>query len=78
MNSKLSRKSFVFTGALETMKRPEAQKLVEDNGGINKSGVSAGLDFLVTNEISNSKKSQDAIKFGTKIINEKEFLEMLK
>jgi len=74
---KLNGKSFCFTGALETMKRAEAQALVEKAGGTNKSGVSAGLDYLVTNELSDSVKSKKAIELGITVINEEDFLGMI-
>jgi DNA ligase (NAD+) len=79
MSGELSGMSFCFTGKLETMKRPEAQKLVEENGGINKSGVSNDLTYLVTNDsTSGSAKNKDAEQKGVKLINEEQFLKMIK
>jgi DNA ligase (NAD+) len=68
-------KSFCFTGALETMKRKDAEKLVIDNGGLVARGVSKTLTYLVTNDTSSgSFKNKKAAGFGTKVITEKEFL----
>ena len=41
--------SFCVTGALESMGRKAFEELVVSEGGITKSGVSAGLSYLVTN-----------------------------
>lgn len=70
--------SFCFTGKLNTMKRKEIEKLVKENGGEVKSSVVKNLSFLVTNDAgSASKKNQKAAALGVKVIDEKEFLEML-
>jgi len=72
----LSGKSFCFTGSME-QPRPYYQKLVENNGGENKNSVTKDLTYLVMNVDAGSSKSQKAKKYDTKIITEKEFLEML-
>jgi len=78
MDTNISGKSFCFTGALESMKRSEAQKLVEEMGGVSKSSVSKGLDFLVNNDVtSSSSKNKKANEYGVAIIDEKQFLEMV-
>ena len=76
---KLSGKSFCFTGELKTMKRQDAENLVKQNGGSTKSSVTKDLSFLVTNDVSSgSSKNQKAAKFGVPVINEQEFLDLLK
>lgn len=71
-------KSFCFTGALESMKRKEAQELVESMGGVSKSSVSKDLDYLVNNDVySNSSKNKKANEYGVKIIDENTFLSMV-
>lgn len=78
-NAKLSGKSFCFTGELKTMKRQDAQALVNENGGSIKSTVTKDLSYLVTNDTtSGSSKNLKATKFGITIINEQQFLDMLK
>jgi DNA ligase (NAD+) len=43
-----------------------------------KSSVSKGLTYLVTNDInSGSTKAKKALSYGTKIINEEEFLKLV-
>jgi DNA ligase (NAD+) len=76
---KLNGKSFCFTGALETIKRKEAEKLVIDKGGAIASGVSKTLTYLVTNDTSSgSSKNKKAADLGIEIITEKEFLELIR
>lgn len=76
-SGKLQGKSFCFTGTLDTMKRSEAEKLVINNGGTIGS-VNKNLSYLVTNEASTSSKYKKAIEFGTPVIDEQQFLNMMK
>ncbi len=72
-------KSFCFTGELKTMKRADAEALVKKNGGSAKSSVTKDLTYLVTNDKeSGSGKNAKAAKFGIPIINEEEFLLLVK
>jgi DNA ligase (NAD+) len=74
---KLTGKSFCFTGQI-SIRRGAAQKLVEDLGGTVKSSISKGLTYLVqANPKSNSGKSMKARKYGTKIIGEDEFMDIV-
>jgi len=69
--------SFCFTGAL-SIKRAEAEKMVEDNGGSVKSSVGKGLSYLViADPTSNSSKAVKARSLGTKCIDEKQFLALI-
>ncbi|KKL18528.1 hypothetical protein LCGC14_2474610, partial [marine sediment metagenome] len=77
MGEKLKDKTFCFTGKLETMKRAEAEQLVEDNGGQSHSGVSKNLTYLVTNSTEPTAKYNKAQEQDTKIITEEEFLKMI-
>jgi hypothetical protein len=70
--------SFCFTGKLDTMKRADAEQLVIDHGGAPKKGVVLNLSYLVTNFTEPTAKYRKAQEQGTKIISEKEFLDMLK
>jgi len=72
---KLDGKSFLITGKL-SMGRKEFEKIIEENGGRNASGVSKNLDFLIVGEDSGSKKPK-AEALGVKIISEDEFNAML-
>ena len=75
----LAGKSFCFTGELKTMKRADAEALVKEKGGSAKSSVTKDLTYLVTNDKnSGSGKNAKAAKFGIAIINEEEFLALVK
>ncbi len=68
--------SFLFTGTLPTLKRSEAEAMVEENGGQILGGVSAKLNYLVLGEDAGSKLEK-AKKINTvKIISEEEFLKI--
>ena len=71
--------SICFTGTLETMGRKEAQKLAESVGFEVKGGVTKGLTYLViADPNSQSSKARKARELGTKLLSEKEFLDMCK
>src|SRR5436190_3044561 len=73
----LAGQSFLFTGTLPTLKRSDAEAMVEKNGGQILGGVSAKLNYLVVGEDAGSKLDK-AKKLNTvKIISEKEFLNMI-
>jgi len=73
----LSGQTFLFTGTLPTLKRSEAEAMVEEQGGQIVSGVSAKLNYLVVGEDAGSKLDK-AKKLNTvKIISEEEFLKMI-
>ncbi len=68
--------TFLFTGTLPTLKRSEAETMVEENGGQILGGVSAKLNYLVVGEDAGSKLEK-AKKINTvKIISEDEFLKI--
>lgn len=70
--------TFLFTGTLPTLKRSDAEAMVEENGGQLISGVSAKLNYLVVGEDAGSKLDK-AKKLNTvKIISEDEFLKLIK
>jgi DNA ligase (NAD+) len=69
--------SFLFTGTLPTLKRSDAEAIVEENGGQILGGVSAKLNYLVVGEDAGSKLEK-AKKINTvKIISEDEFLKII-
>lgn len=73
----LTGKSIVFTGELKEYSRSQAEELLRSLGGNSSSSVSKSTDFVVAGENPGSKYDK-ARKLGVKIINEKEFREMLK
>ena len=68
-------KTFVLTGTLPTLKRDEAKKIIEDNGGKVSGSVSKKTDFVVAGEEAGSKLTK-ANELGVKVIDEAEFLVM--
>lgn len=76
-SGKLNGLSFCFTGAA-CKPRKELQMLVEENGGIVKSGVAKGLNYLVSDDKdSGSSKMVKAKSLGITLISSEEFLEMI-
>lgn len=69
-------KIFVLTGTLPSLKRAEAQKLIEDNGGKVSGSVSKKTDFVVAGEEAGSKLDK-AISLGVKVISEEDLLKMI-
>ncbi|MEA3295758.1 MAG: NAD-dependent DNA ligase LigA [Patescibacteria group bacterium] len=77
-NKKLENKVFVLTGALENMTRDKAKEKIRFLGGIISESVSKKVDFVVAGENSGARKYNKARELGIKIINEKQFLEIIK
>jgi DNA ligase (NAD+) len=78
-NQPLKGKSFCFTGELKNMKRSQAEEMVKSLGGSAKSSVVKDLSYLVTNDPeSGSGKNKKAAELGVAIINEEQFLELIK
>ena len=76
INLKLINKIFVFTGSLN-IDRVKAQELVRSLGGEISSSVSKNTSFVVAGNEAGSKLDK-ARELNVKIINESEFLEMVK
>lgn len=75
-NQKLLGKTFVLTGTLQTMHREIAKEKIRKLGGIVSDSISLKTDYLVVGENPGSKK-QKAEKLGVKILEEKNFLDIL-
>ncbi|HEY1455680.1 MAG TPA: NAD-dependent DNA ligase LigA [Candidatus Dormibacteraeota bacterium] len=69
-------KTFVFTGTLETMSRPDAEALVRRLGGKAVSSVSAKTDYVVAGPGAGSKLDR-AHKLKLAIVDEQGFLALL-
>ena len=73
---KLHGKTIVLTGTLENFSRTEIERTIKEAGGKTASSVSKKTDFVLAGENPGSKL-QKAQKLGVKIINEKQFMQML-
>lgn len=72
----LSGKTFVLTGTLSSLSRPEAEEKIISLGGRSSSSVSKKTTFVVAGENAGSKLDK-ALELGIKVLTEQEFLEML-
>lgn len=75
--SRLAGKVFVLTGGLESMTREEAKDRVRQFGGDISSTISKNVDYVVAGPDPGSKYEK-AKKLGIKVIDEDEFLSMIK
>lgn len=77
VQSEITGKTFVLTGTLPTLKRADAQKLIEERGGKCSSSVSSKTDYVLAGEEAGSKLER-AQQLGIRILSEAEFRELLK
>lgn len=73
----LSGKSFVVTGSLSDMSREAAAEKVRSLGGTFQSAVGKGTTYLVAGGSVGASKLAKAGKFGTEVIDEAKFKELL-
>ena len=73
---KLAGKTFILTGELELLSREQAKEKIRELGGDVSSSVSKNTDFAVVGKNPGSKYDK-ARKLGVRIIEEKEFLDMI-
>jgi DNA ligase (NAD+) len=72
----LTGKTFVFTGTLETMSRPDAEALVRKLGGKAASSVSSKTTFVVAGPNAGSKLDK-AQKLKVAVLDEEQFLALV-
>lgn len=76
-SGKLVGMNFVITGSLESMSRDEAAAKIRALGGTFQTSVGKDTTFLVAGGKVGASKLAKAEKYGIKVINEKEMLELL-
>ncbi len=76
-SNKLEGLTIVVTGTLPTLGRKEAEELISKNGGKASGSVSKKTSLVLAGEAAGSKLTK-ANELGIRVINEAEFLEMLK
>jgi DNA ligase (NAD+) len=74
----LKEKTFVISGVFHHVSRNELKELIEKNGGKNTGSISAKTDFLIAGDNMGPAKLKKATDLGVKIINEDDFLSMIK
>ena len=72
----LANLTFVFTGALSSMTRPQAEALVRRLGGEASSSVSRLTNYVVVGD-STGSKAVKAAQLGVRIINEGQFRKLI-
>lgn len=70
-------KTFVLTGTLDSFSRQLAKKKIIENGGAVSSTVSYKTDYLLAG-LNPGSKYREALSLGVKIIDETEFIKLLK
>ena len=70
-------KKVVLTGTLQSFSRSEAEKLIEEQGGSTSSSVTGSTNIVVVGENPGSKLAK-AQTLGIQILNEEEFLKLIK
>ena len=73
----LKNKTFMLTGKLNGVSRAEAKSLIEQNSGKIISNVNKKLNYLIAGEKPTIKKINTAKELNIKVINQKEWMEML-
>lgn len=73
----LSEKSFVITGTLQSMSRDEAAEKIRALGGTFQTSVGKGTTYLVVGGKVGHSKLENAKKFGTEVIDEKQLKKLL-
>ena len=76
LNEAVAGKTFVLTGTLPTLKRDQAQALIEAAGGKVSGSVSKKTDYVVAGEAAGSKLEK-ANALGVAVLSEEELLVML-
>ena len=74
----LEGKSIVISGEFDKHSREEYKSIIEENGGKNVSSVSSNTSFILAGRNMGPSKREKAEKLGISIMNENDFLKLLK
>ncbi len=77
-SDRLVGKKIVISGVFSKHSRDEYKAMIEQNGGKNVSSISKATSYVLAGDNMGPSKLEKAQKLGVPIINEDEFLEMLK
>lgn len=77
-SDKLAAKSIVISGTFEHHSRDEYKEMIERHGGKNVGSISKKTSFVLAGENMGPAKLEKCQKFGIPLVNENDFLEMLK
>ena len=77
-SDKLAGMSIVISGVFAHHSRDEYKLLIEQNGGKNVGSISGKTSFILAGENMGPSKLEKAQKLGVKIMNEEEFLDLIK
>lgn len=75
---KLKGKTIVISGVFTKHSRDDYKAMIEQHGGKNSGSISGKTDFVLAGENMGPEKLKKAQNLGVKILNENEFLEMVK
>jgi len=68
---------FVFTGSLKSFSRNQAAEIIKNRGGVISSSITKDTNYLIVGENPGSKLDK-ANKLGLKLLNEEEFINLIK
>jgi len=77
LSGTLEGKRVVITGTFESVSRDRLRELIELHSGTNQASVSKNTDILVTGKNVGPAKIENAQKFGTTVMDETAFLELI-
>ena len=77
-SDRLANQSFVITGTLQSMGRDAVAEKIRNLGGTFQTSVGKDTTYLVAGGKVGASKLKKAEQYGTKIINEQEFLQIIK
>lgn len=77
-SNKLADKSIVISGVFKYHSRDEYKQLIEQNGGKNVGSISGKTSFILAGDNMGPSKMEKAQRLGIQILNEDDFLTMIK